>query len=168
MGLIKKIGFALIIIALLTYIFIIVSPRIFEGFYPFGIKTAVVTTGSMMPAIEVDDFVLLEKPNVIEEGDIVAYKTDSNQNEIFHRVIRVDGDSITTKGDANNVEDKVIDKSQITGVYIGKIHFLGKIITFITKPVVFSIIIVLLIVWMLIPSKKEKTRKKEVEKNEET
>ena len=154
MKIIKKITFILFLIVSFTYIFIIISPKIFKNFYPFGIKTAIVLTGSMEPTLNIKDFVIIKKSDNIKVGDIVSYKDDTVKMEVLHRIINIDGDEITTKGDANNTEDKPIDKSQITGVYIGKIKYLGEIISFITRPLVFSIIITLVVIVMFIPIKK--------------
>ena len=152
---VKKISFSLFLLVSLAYLFVVISPRIFTGFYPFGIKAAVVMTGSMEPTININDFVILNRPKDIKVNDIVSYKAKSNKNEILHRVISINNDEVITKGDANNTEDKPINKNQITGVYIGKIKYVGKIISFISKPIVFAIIITLLVVFMIIPSKEE-------------
>ena len=166
MSTLKKILLGIFVVLAVVYLFIIVSPRLFKGFYPFGIKTAVVMTGSMVPTVEIDDFVILEKPGEIEEGQIVSYEVPGDKNEVLHRVVEVDGDKVITKGDANNVEDDPITKDQITGVYVGKIKFLGNFISFITKPIVFGIVMVLLLIWVLMPSKKDHESRKGKVKNE--
>ena len=109
----------------------------------------------MEPTTDINDFVIMKRPKDIKVNDIVSYKAKSNKNEILHRVISINNDEVITKGDANNTEDKPINKNQITGVYIGIIKYVGKIISFISKPIVFAIIITLLVVFMIIPSKEE-------------
>ena len=74
----------------------------------------------------------------------------------MHRVVKIDHDEITTKGDANNTEDKPIKKSQITGVYIGKIKYIGTIISYLTNPIIFSMTITLIFILMIFPLKEEK------------
>ena len=138
MRIIKKIVFALFLLISLTYLFIVVSPRIFKNFYPFGIRTAIVLTGSMEPTLAIND-----------------YKSDESKKEILHRVISINGDEIITKGDANNKVDKPIDVSQVSGVYIGKVKYLGKIITFFTKPIGFSLAITIFMIIMLFPIDKK-------------
>ena len=61
MKVLKTIGFGLFIALVSAYLFIIISPKIFTGFYPFGIRTAVVLTGSMSPTIEINDFVIVSE-----------------------------------------------------------------------------------------------------------
>ena len=152
---VKKLIFGLFLLVSLTYLFIVISPKIFKGFYPFGIKCAVVMTGSMEPTIKIDDFVIIKRPKEIKVNDIVAYKEKDSKSEILHRVVKIKDDEVITKGDANNTEDNPINRDQITGIYIGRIKYIGKIISFVSKPIVFSIIITLLVISMFIPSKKE-------------
>lgn len=159
MKIIKKICFGIFVVIVLLYLFIIVSPRLFAGFYPFGIKTAVVLTGSMSPAIEINDFVIVKKPEEIKVGDIVSYSQEDSNMEVLHRVVEIEGETITTKGDANNAIDKPIEKSQVTGVYVGKVKYFGKILSFVTQPVVFSVIVVILLVVLFAPYKKFKKTK---------
>ena len=151
---IQRIVFFLFIGFALAYLFIIVSPKFFKNYYPFGIRVAIVLTGSMEPELQIDDFVVVKKPNEIKENDIVSYR-ETNGKEVIHRIIRIDEDEIITKGDANNTEDNPITKDQITGIYIGKVKYLGKIIKFINRPIIFSIIITILVA-SLIPFKKNK------------
>ena len=154
MKIMKKIFFSLFLLISLSYLFIIISPKIIKNYYPFGIKTAIVLTGSMEPALDINDFVIIKKSNEIKIDDIISYKQINSDNEVLHRVIRINDNEIVTKGDANNTEDKPINIDQVTGVYIGKIKYLGNIIFFIKKPIVFSTIITTFLIIMLIPSKK--------------
>ncbi len=163
----KQIFLGLMVVILLVCVFIVVSPRIFDGFYPFGIKTAIVLSDSMVPTIKKDDFVIMKKPNEINIDDVVSYKETESNMEVLHRVVKINGDEIITRGDANNTDDKPINKGQITGIYVGKMEYMGKIINFITTPIVFSIIITFLIILMIIPHKKHQTTEKKAEKNEE-
>ena len=156
MKILKKIMFSLFLLILLLYLFVIISPKIIKGFYPFGIKTAVVITGSMEPTLNINDFVIMKKPKNIKINDIVSYKSINSENEVLHRVIRINNNEIITKGDANNIEDKPIKLNQVTGVYIGKIKYLGNIISFIQNPFVFSVVITIFLIIMFIPNKKDK------------
>ena len=153
MKIIKKIIFVLFLIVSCTYLFIVVSPKIFKNFYPFGIKVAIVLTGSMEPTLNINDFVIIKKTNNIKINDIISFKENNTKKEILHRVISIDKDKIITKGDANNTEDMPINMNQVTGVYVGKIKYLGNIISFITQPIIFSTIITLLVIIMMIPNK---------------
>ena len=153
MKIIKRIIFVLFLIISFMYLFIIISPKVFKNFYPFGIKVAIVLTGSMEPTLEINDFVIIKKPNNIKVNDIVSYD-DNSEKEVLHRVIKINKEEIITKGDANNTEDMPINIKKVTGVYVGKIKYLGNIISFITKPIVFSIIITTIVIYMIVSSKK--------------
>ena len=72
-----------------------------------------VKTGSMEDNIHVGDYILIVKKSEYKVGDIVTYTI--NDEFITHRIIRKNGDSIVTKGDANNIEDKTIDQKCIVG-----------------------------------------------------
>lgn len=153
---IKKVFFALFLLMSLSYLFIVISPKIFKGFYPFGIKTAIVLTGSMEPTLNIDDFVILrEFKGRVNINDIVSYKREGDKTEVLHRVVRVDKNIVITKGDANNKEDEPIDIQQITGIYVRKVKYLGKIIVFFTKPLGISIMVTLFLIILLFPMSKE-------------
>jgi len=156
MKIIKKVFFALFLLMSLSYLYIVVSPKIFKNFYPFGIKTAIVLTGSMEPTLNIDDFVILrELKGRVNVNDIVSYKRPGEKNEVLHRVVRVDKNIVITKGDANNKEDDPIDVMQITGVYVRKVKYLGKIITFFTKPLGVSFTVTLFLIILLFPTSKK-------------
>ena len=79
---IKKVFFALFLLMSLSYLYIVVSPKIFKNFYPFGIKTAIVLTGSMEPTLNIDDFVILrELKGRVNVNDIVSYKRPDEKND---------------------------------------------------------------------------------------
>lgn len=156
MKIIKKVFFALFLLMSLSYLYIVVSPKIFKNFYPFGIKTAIVLTGSMEPTLNIDDFVILrELKGRVNVNDIVSYKRPDEKNEVLHRVVSVDKNIVITKGDANNKEDDPIDVMQITGVYVRKVKYLGKIIAFFTKPLGVSFTVTLFLIILLFPTSKK-------------
>ncbi len=85
------------------------------------IKIYKVETGSMEDKIHAGDYILLYRKGNYKVDDVVTYQ--SNGYFVTHRIIKIDGDKITTKGDANNIEDDEITPSQIEGtvVYCGGI-----------------------------------------------
>lgn len=86
-----------------------------------------VETGSMENGIHAGDYIMVLKNTNYSIGDVVTYK--KNNSLITHRIIKKDGDKIITKGDANNVEDEEISKSDI----IGKVILKGGILNFIVN-----------------------------------
>lgn len=96
-----------------------------------GTHLVVVPTGSMTPAINEGDLVLVEKtdvlgiteelnPETVKKGDIIIYgKNDSNEF-VIHRVISVNESEgsleLTMKGDNNPEADEgAVNSDQITG-----------------------------------------------------
>ena len=106
---------------------------------PFGYGMSVVLSGSMESRLSVDDLVIIKATDSYNVNDIVLYQ-DGN-SLVIHRIIEIDGDTVTTKGDANNVADEPINKSQIKGVLVCDIAGLGAVVNILKQPV--SIVIIL-------------------------
>lgn len=115
-------------------------------------KAAIVLSGSMEPKISVNDLVILKRQNKIHLNDIVLYNDDEGK-QIMHRIIKIDGNTITTKGDANNVSDKEITKDQIAGVYVFHIKYVGYIINFFKTPIGLLALLLLIVLILIAPIK---------------
>ena len=100
---------------------------------PFGYGIANVLSGSMEPTFSKGALLLVKEEKKTEPGQIVVYQ--SGQELIVHRVIQIEGNLVTTKGDANEAADPVFDASQIKGVVVGWIPFLGSLVSFLKTPV---------------------------------
>lgn len=112
---------------------------------PFGYGMSVVLSGSMESRLSVDDLVIIKATDNYKVNDIVLFQ-DGN-SLVIHRIIEIDGDTVTTKGDANNVADEPINKSQIKGVLVYDIAGLGAVINIIKQPV--SVFIILAAAFLL-------------------
>lgn len=127
---------------------------------PFGFGASFVLSGSMEPEISADDLVFVKKADELHVGDVVLYNT--GRSNVLHRITKIDGDMITTQGDANNTEDKSFSKSAVLGVYIGKIPSGGKIIRFVTNPPFVMAVVFLLIVaavtWMFVEEHRKRKK----------
>lgn len=95
---------------------------------------ASITSGSMWPALKRGDLILVKGINdkeEIKEGDIIVYKNPKGFT--IHRVIKLNEDTLVTKGDANNVKDKPVKYEDVIGKLLtsnGKpvrIPFLGSV-----------------------------------------
>ena len=119
---------------------------------PFGFGASFVLSGSMEPEISTDDLVFVKRADELHVGDVVLYNTGGSN--VLHRITKIDGDIITTQGDANNTEDKPISASVVLGVYIGKVPSGGKIIRFVTNPPFVMAVVFLLmtaaVIWMFV------------------
>ncbi|MEE1186482.1 MAG: signal peptidase I [Acutalibacteraceae bacterium] len=121
---------------------------------PLGYGVTVVLSGSMEDTLSVDDLVIIKKTDEFKENDIVVYQ-DGN-SLVLHRIINIDGDTVTTKGDANNVADAPIQKSQIKGVLVYDIPRLGAVVHIIRKPIFLFIILAAALLLPELSYRKEK------------
>ena len=126
-----------------------------------GYRNFTILTGSMEPAINPGDIVIIKKvsPEKIKEKDVITYKLDSAY--ITHRVIGIKDGNFITKGDNNNVEDSIpVSEDQLVGVEIALIPKLGYFIAFLSKPIVKSILIATLFLLIALDILEKKGEKK--------
>ena len=99
---------------------------------PFGTGFAVVLSGSMEPTLHVNDLLVVRRADQYNVGDIVVYQ--SGYELIVHRVIAADGDTLVTRGDANNAADPPIDVSAVKGVVAARVPVLGTVVSVLKTP----------------------------------
>jgi len=100
-----------------------------------------VVTGSMEPNIHVGDYLLVKKCSKYKENDIITFKKDGYY--ITHRIVEIKEKTVITKGDANNINDDEINKSDIVGKYIFKHKILNYIIEY--KYLIFGTIVIIFV-----------------------
>ncbi len=102
-----------------------------------------VVSGSMEPTIKVGDIIVIDvEDKDYKIGDIITFSKDNSF--VTHRIISLDGDYLTTKGDnINNTEDDPISLNQILGIYKFKIRGGGKFLSAIKNP--FTMIMIFII-----------------------
>ncbi len=92
-----------------------------------------VRSESMKPAINLGDVVIARPAGTIDgvkQGDIVTYAL--GKNLITHRVISIEGGTLTTKGDANEDPDpRPVQFSQVKSRYLFKIPYVGYLASFV-------------------------------------
>ena len=101
----------------------------------------------MKPAINMGDMVItgpLDGPlgGEVEPGSIVTYQRGAEL--VTHRVLSFDGDTLVTKGDA--VEDpdaRSVNLSDVRGVYLFKIPYIGYVSSFVQTKVGWFLAIVI-------------------------
>ena len=118
-----------------------------------------VTTGSMSGTIEINDVVIVKINDNIKENDIITYQLDDTI--ITHRLIKIEDNQLITKGDANNAEDKPIEKTSVIGKVIKVIPKLGIWIKVLSDVKVIASIIVTIILFGLAVSTDKKEKQKE-------
>ena len=131
---------------------------IFSSGTLFGFRLFIVFSGSMQPAINVDDVLIVKAcaPEDVLVGDIITFQTDSG-GFVTHRVqqIRTElsgepGLWFITKGDANNVVDALpVEAAQLVGKVIGRLPKLGNILEWRTPVILalLAIVLLLLLSW---------------------
>ncbi len=130
---------------------------------PFGYGMSVVLSGSMEDRLSVDDLVIIKATDDYKVNDIVLYQ--DGDSLVIHRIIEIDGDTVITKGDANNVADEPINKSQIKGVLVYDIAGIGAVVNILKQPI--SVIIVLATALLLTELSYRKEKDNDTEELEE-
>lgn len=127
-----------------------------------GYSAFEVATGSMSNTIEIGDVILVKliEPNEpVSENEIVVFTQDTKL--VTHRIIKINGDKIITKGDANNTQDDPISRGQIIGKVvkiIPDVKMWKEII--LTPKVLIPTSISILLLWIFFSYDKEKDVKK--------
>lgn len=93
---------------------------------PFGVGTSVVLTGSMEPALSVNDLILVRSADSYEVGDVVVYQ--SANMLVVHRIVSLDGETAVTQGDANNAADDPVSLSAIKGKMFFSVPLIGALV----------------------------------------
>ena len=113
---------------------------------PFGIGCAVVQSGSMEPTYSVGDMLFVKQKSQYSVGDVVVYQSQGDL--VVHRITAIQGNSVTTQGDANNMSDAPFEASNIKGVVVGCIPVVGYAVDALKTP--FGILIILALAILLI------------------
>lgn len=111
----------------------------------FGFKGYVVVSGSMEPEIFPGDFIFVKTGSFaeIKEKDIITFT--GNEEIVTHRAMEISEEGITTKGDANNVEDeRKVKRDDFIGTYLIRLPYFGYFIVWLQKPLVFISLCILL------------------------
>lgn len=152
----KKIDFVsiILIIVLIIVSFCYAQLKIFHKDYInfCGYTIFQVITGSMSGTIEIKDIVIVKLTDDVKESDIITYR--SGENFVTHRIVKIDGDQIITKGDANNSEDTPISKKDILGKVVFIISNVAVWINVLKTPqVIIAILITIIAIGVLFRKK---------------
>ena len=107
----------------------------------FGHRPIVVYGGSMSPALEAGDVILIVKvaPDDVKVGDVITYHDRNATTMTTHRVVRITGTSASpifeTIGDANTSIDPVgVSADRLVGRLSARIPLVGRAIDFAGTP----------------------------------
>ena len=123
---------------------------------PFGYGSAIVLSGSMEPEFSKGDLIIVKETTNYKFNDIVVYQ-DGN-GLVVHRIINIDGETITTKGDANNVADEPTDISTVKGKVLFWLPYAGSVVKWLKSPLGIICIVIAAIALIEIPRRNEKKK----------
>lgn len=163
----SKILYVILIILIYNLVLVgisFISKQDFNGI--FGYKAFNITTNSMEPNINKGDIIIIKKvknEDKLKKDDIITFWQDDEI--ITHRIIDItetNGEKrYITKGDNNNIPDlEKISFSQIEGVEVISIPYLGKIVEALENKIIFFIILLLILLIYLY--RLNKTEKSEI------
>ena len=155
----------LVTLLILFLVYRIVSIKFFNKDVTLRYTFYEIATGSMEPTLNVKDFIIVEESDKYSVGDIITYKEDNSY--ITHRIIKINGDTLITKGDANNSEDKIISKSEVIGKVVKIIPKGGVIKEIILTPKIIFTLLVTLVLINLCFSLTKKEDKKDIKLNKD-
>ena len=149
----------LMIICSLGVLLTVVMTKQGEAPNVFGDSLFRVMTGSMEPNIPTNSLIVVRRaePAELATGDVISFysRDPSLMGEVnTHRIVRIEkvGERyvLTTKGDANNVEDQYVTYGEdVIGKVVFSSYRLGQAVRLISNPIIFIplIIIPLVIAW---------------------
>ena len=114
--------------------------------YPsyFGYTLFEVASGSMKPTLDVNDVIIVKIENDnLKKDDIIAFFND--KSIITHRIVYMDNDIITVKGDNNNTIDSPINRNQVIGKVTKILPKLGIWKKIFTEPKILVIVFITLL-----------------------
>ncbi len=132
---------------------------------PFGVGLTTVESNSMQPAYNKGDLLVVQAQPQYTLGDAVVYQTQNSL--VVHRIINVEGNTITTQGDANNTPDTSFDVSCIRGKVVASVPAVGLAISFLKTPLGIIVILALAVLLIEISFRRQKQAahsKQEVQK----
>lgn len=96
----------------------------------WGMNMFAISSGSMEPEIPIGSIVYTEdaEPAALQTGDIIVFASSADGGFVTHRVVRNDvlAERVTTKGDANDVEDPMpVDYGNVFGKVKWNLPLLG-------------------------------------------
>lgn len=111
----------------------------------FGFRGYTVISESMYPTLKVGEYIVIKPVDTskLAPKEIITFK-DQNML-VTHRIVSIDQDKITTKGDNNPIQDtKQVEKKDVIGHFAFHIPLIGYLMIWLQNPLIFSIVIGLL------------------------
>lgn len=119
----------------------------------FGYSVLIVASPSMTGAIEAGDAIIIKKSDSYAVGDVITYFPADENFSVTHRIVRMEGDKLYTKGDANQSEDPdPVLIEQIAGKVAVKLDKVGYFIEWLKSPVgiIFAATFIVLLILIIV------------------
>ncbi|MGB2854164.1 MAG: signal peptidase I [Dehalococcoidia bacterium] len=126
-------------------VFVLIAAAILFLILSPSYEARIVRSESMKPALNMGDVVIMGPARDI--GDIkpgMVLGFNRGEDMIAHRVVSVEGDDIQTAGDALGDPDPwLVPFSDVKGVYLFKVPYLGYVSRFARTPIGWGVLIIL-------------------------
>jgi signal peptidase I len=158
----KHVSYGLLIAIVGFVLFLLFSPMV-------GIRFDTVLSGSMSPALDTGDMVVVTSvaPTELKVGDIIVFNSPIANGLVCHRIIDVKQDSelvFQTKGDNNEDPDPFLVPSvNVVGKVQVDIPSMGYVVQYLRGPFGLLLILSLLLAVIFIPDKDAAKQSKNME-----
>lgn len=158
---------AVLTIFLLYNLYSIGANHLFDMEHPtiFGYSAALVVSGSMEPAIKVNDLVVNHKEEIYRIGDVITFQ--KGENLVTHRIVDRTEEGFVTRGDKNNSNDKkAVSENNIVGKVVFIIPKTGLVIGYLKTPMGMCCVILWSILFVLYDKQSSEMKRLKKEKGE--
>jgi len=152
----QKILVLLLAALLLLNLYTIIRQVAFKEELPkvLGFAQVIVMSGSMQPALQVGDLLIIQEQKEYQVDDIVTFHAGNSL--VTHRIIEINGIEAVTRGDENNVADAPSQLALIAGKVVLRIPRFGGFMLFLKTPLGILIMAILAVLLVEIPYLAEK------------
>lgn len=147
------------LMVLLGNFYLLLAKSVFNDPAPtvFGYSYAVVISGSMQPAIQVNDLIVTHSRAEYDVGDVITYL--SNGDLVTHRIVNTENGRYTTRGDFNNAPDpNRVSHGEIVGKVVFVIPYVGLILSYLQTPLGMLVLVLFGLVLILAPGRLERRK----------
>lgn len=139
----KYIGYILLtlLITLCVYVFVVSEFLKKDYVNIFGYTYFTVATDSMTGTIDINDIIIVKIDDDVNKNDIICYY-NAEGVIITHRIVNINGDMITTKGDSSDIVDDRFYRSAVIGKVI-KVFKPSLIIGFLSLCLIIVIVLII-------------------------
>lgn len=126
-----------------------------------GQVTYAITSGnSMHPLLRSGDLAVLRRAEAVQVGDVVGYQGDRANALIIHRVVGLEGDVLTLKGDNNHWRDPARPNADaVVGSLWLRIPEMGKAVRTLSTPWIAGIAAAAIVGMTMLPWQRPKRRR---------